>query len=56
MEHRDNVAREILSSERSYVKNLNIIFQVFLDPLRKALASSKPILKQEDIKKYLFGY
>ncbi|KAL6070964.1 RhoGEF domain containing protein [Balamuthia mandrillaris] len=39
--YRENVAREILKTEEDYVNNLNLVFDVFLKPLRARLDEAK---------------
>lgn len=62
--YRDNVAKEILSTEQGsknfitsififvlvYVKNLGLCISVFLNPLREAIAKKKPIIEESQIK------
>ncbi|GAB5358943.1 hypothetical protein AAMO2058_000502300 [Amorphochlora amoebiformis] len=47
--NRKRVAEEILSTERSYVKSLDILVSVFYEPICKAAESGKAILSKEDI-------
>jgi len=46
---RRQVASEILSSEKTYVDNLEILKQCFMEPLRKAASTGKPILSSDKI-------
>jgi len=48
-DRRSKVAHEILNSELNYIKSLDILKTVFLDPLRESLSSNKPILGLEKI-------
>lgn len=45
---RSRVAKEILDSEKSYLDSLNILKEVFVEPLRSRI-SSKPILNAQEI-------
>mmetsp|Transcript_8252 Transcript_8252/g.20273 ORF Transcript_8252/g.20273 Transcript_8252/m.20273 type:complete len:1855 (+) Transcript_8252:338-5902(+) len=47
---RHQVAREILSTEETYVAQLDTLLQIYLQPLSKSLTDKKPILKQKYIK------
>eukprot|EP00026_Physarum_polycephalum_P005163 Phypoly_transcript_05192.p1 GENE.Phypoly_transcript_05192~~Phypoly_transcript_05192.p1 ORF type:complete len:553 (+),score=94.81 Phypoly_transcript_05192:104-1762(+) len=51
---RTHVAKEIVETERSYVKNLQILCEAFLQPLKDSAASTNPILSTNEIKD-IFG-
>ncbi|GAB5358115.1 hypothetical protein AAMO2058_000431000 [Amorphochlora amoebiformis] len=46
---REKVAQEILSTEKSYIKSLNLVCDKFLGPLRKAEEEGRPIISVNDI-------
>mmetsp|Transcript_3664 Transcript_3664/g.6820 ORF Transcript_3664/g.6820 Transcript_3664/m.6820 type:complete len:87 (-) Transcript_3664:19-279(-) len=46
---RSQVADEILSTERTYVTQLDALIQVYINPLTASLQSKRPILKQKYI-------
>lgn len=47
---RTKVIFEILDSERSYVHGLQTLAQVYMDPLLLSLKTSKPVVKERDLK------
>jgi hypothetical protein len=47
IQHRNEVANEILQSERNYVNSLKVLINVFLKPMREAVLLGKPILSHE---------
>ena len=47
--HRNFIVKEILETEKVYVKNLNLIVDVYLKPLRVQLRAKKPLLSPADI-------
>ncbi|KAL6077678.1 SH2 domain-containing protein [Balamuthia mandrillaris] len=49
-ERRNNVVQEILSTERNYMRCLNVLVVQFRQPLWEALEGDSPILSKEDIK------
>lgn len=46
---RKKVAQEILSTERTYIKALDLVVEKFLNPLQKAAAGGDKIISQQDI-------
>jgi hypothetical protein len=48
--YRARVATEIMSTENVYVKSLNMIKNLFLDPLMSSVTSSKPLLVLDEVK------
>lgn len=48
---RNKVAFEILETEKTYVKNLEIVNRVFLQPLRQLSVASDPLITPEDLSK-----
>eukprot|EP01117_Protostelium_nocturnum_P003411 TRINITY_DN1442_c0_g1_i1.p1 TRINITY_DN1442_c0_g1~~TRINITY_DN1442_c0_g1_i1.p1 ORF type:complete len:806 (+),score=343.01 TRINITY_DN1442_c0_g1_i1:243-2660(+) len=48
--HRDNCAKEILSTEQVYVKYLGLCITLFIKPLKEAAHKKKPILEESQIK------
>lgn len=42
--------KELLTSERTYLKTLNTIIQVYLIPLRESLSSEKPLISPENMR------
>lgn len=44
------MAKEILSTEQSYVKSLGLCIRIYLEPLKEAVAQNKPIIKQDQIR------
>jgi len=48
-EKREAIVKEILTTEQTYVKNLDILCSVWLKPLEDAALTGKPILKPPQI-------
>eukprot|EP01119_Soliformovum_irregulare_P008184 TRINITY_DN2118_c0_g1_i3.p1 TRINITY_DN2118_c0_g1~~TRINITY_DN2118_c0_g1_i3.p1 ORF type:complete len:592 (+),score=142.31 TRINITY_DN2118_c0_g1_i3:191-1777(+) len=48
--YRKRIAQELLSTEKVYVDNLDVLVTVFLHPLKTAASGPKHIIKQEAIK------
>lgn len=46
---RGKISREICETEETYVKSLEDIITVFIDPLQRALEGMKPIISGEDV-------
>nr|CAG4717260.1 unnamed protein product [Naegleria fowleri] len=47
--NRENCAKEILSTEKSYVESLNILQEVYLKPFKAMAAKEKPIISKEEV-------
>eukprot|EP00027_Filamoeba_sp_ATCC50430_P016850 CAMPEP_0168571736 /NCGR_PEP_ID=MMETSP0413-20121227/17521_1 /TAXON_ID=136452 /ORGANISM="Filamoeba nolandi, Strain NC-AS-23-1" /LENGTH=753 /DNA_ID=CAMNT_0008604661 /DNA_START=30 /DNA_END=2291 /DNA_ORIENTATION=+ len=48
--YRDNVAKEILSTEQTYVQNLGTCIKCYYNPLKEAIANKKPIIDDTQLK------
>eukprot|EP01129_Flabellula_baltica_P015754 TRINITY_DN8135_c0_g1_i1.p1 TRINITY_DN8135_c0_g1~~TRINITY_DN8135_c0_g1_i1.p1 ORF type:complete len:590 (-),score=132.59 TRINITY_DN8135_c0_g1_i1:14-1783(-) len=46
---RENIAREILSTEKTYVKTLKLLKNVFMDPLNQLIVQKRPLISSEEI-------
>ena len=59
---RANVAREIVSTEESYLGKISMLIEVVVDPLKKMVGTEKSILSDDEIRtifsdlKIIIGY
>jgi hypothetical protein len=49
--HRNSVAKEILSTEQTYVQNLKIVTGIYMAPLQASFASESPLVTEEEYQK-----
>lgn len=48
-DRRTHIAKEVLSTERSFVKQIRAIIDVYLIPLKLAIEDGRPILRQKNV-------